>query len=227
MYTLVLLSGGTGTRMEKDIPKQYLQLAGKPVIVHILERIDKVAEVSEAVIVCVEEYVHSIQRMLEQYNIKIPVKFAPAGRTRQASVKSGLEFVKTDYVMIHEAARPFVSEEDFYRLIQEPVENAIYGLPLSFTVIKGHENVEGVLERSELINVQLPQKFNTKILMEAHRKAEQEGRFFTEDAGLVYFYYPDIPIKICQGMDYDIKLTTPTDLIIGEMIHREYFARRK
>ena len=227
MYTLVLLSGGRGTRMKKDIPKQYLLLAGKPVIMHILERIDKIKEITEVVIVCTDEYVSPIKMMLVQYNITVSVKFAKAGDTRQASVKSGLEFVTTDKVILHEAARPFVSEKDFIKLIEEPYENATYGATIPFTVIKGHEIVEGILDRSELVNVQLPQKFDTEILREVHNRADQEKKPFTEDAGLVHYYYPGLKIKICEGMDYNIKLTTSMDLITGEMIYKEYFARRK
>lgn len=227
MYTLVLLAGGIGTRMKKDIPKQYLLLAGKPVIMHILERINRIKEIVEVIIVCTEEYVSSIQTMLVQYNITVPVRFAQAGDTRQESVESGLDCVTTENVILHEAARPFVSEKDFIRLMKEPCENAMYGTRIPFTVIKGHEAVEGILDRSELVNVQLPQKFSTKILRAAHNRAAQEKRLFTEDAGLVYYYYPNVKIKICEGMDYNIKLTTSMDLIIGEMIYKEYFARRK
>lgn len=227
MYTLVLLAGGSGSRMKKDVPKQYLLLAGKPVIMHTLERIERIKEISEVVIVCTDEYVPLIKKMLLQYNVVIPITFARAGDTRQASVKSGLELVKTEYVILHEAARPFVSESDFVRLIDESCENAMYGLSIPFTVIEGHDTVEGILDRSKLVNVQLPQKFNTRILKEAHAKAEEEERRFTEDAGLLFNYFPDANIKICEGMDYNIKLTTSMDLVMGEMIYKEYFARRK
>lgn len=227
MYTLVLLAGGSGSRMKKNIPKQYLLLAGKPVIMHTLERIERIKEISEVVIVCTDEYVPLIKKMLLQYNVVVPVMFARAGDTRQASVKSGLDLVKTEEVILHEAARPFVSESDFVRLIKEPCENAMYGLSIPFTVIEGHDIVEGILDRSKLVNVQLPQKFNTRTLQEAHAKAEGEKRLFTEDAGLLFNYYPDINIKICEGMDYNIKLTTSMDLVMGEMIYKEYFARRK
>lgn len=227
MYTLVLLAGGTGTRMKKDTPKQYLLLAGKPVIMHILERINRIKEIIEVIIVCTEDYISAIQMMLVQYNITIPVRFVQAGDTRQESVKSGLDCVTTENVILHEAARPFVSEKDFIRLMKEPCENAMYGITIPFTVIKGHEAVEGILDRSELVNVQLPQKFRTEVLKAAHNRAAQEKRLFTEDAGLVYCYYPDVKIKICEGMDYNIKLTTSMDLITGEMIYKEYFARRK
>ena len=213
--------------MQKNMPKQYLLLAGKPVIMHILERVNRIGDISEIVIVCMDEYVSLIKEMLVQYNITKPVKFARAGDTRQASVKSGLELVTTENVILHEAARPFVSERDFVRLINEPCENAMYGTDIPFTVIKGHDMVEGILDRAELVNVQLPQKFRTEVLQQAHQKAEGEEKRFTEDAGMVYYYYPNINIKICEGMTYNIKLTTSMDLVLGEIIYQEYFARRK
>lgn len=227
MYTLVLLSGGTGTRMHNAVPKQYMLLAGKPVIMHIIERIDSIDRISEVIVVCAKEYVSSIELMLNQYGIKKRVRFAPAGDTRQASVRSGLELVTTDDVIIHEAARPFVKAEDFDNLIDEKERNAIYGISIPFTVVRGHQNVEGLLTRSELVNVQLPQKFDTSLLKEAHEKAYKDNVEFTEDASMVFHYFPETVIKICEGLDYDIKLTTRIDMLAGEQIYDDIFRRRK
>lgn len=226
-YTLVLLSGGVGTRMQNSVPKQYMLLAGKPVIMHTLEKVDLIDPIKEIIIVCSDEYVSSIKLMAEQYGIKKQIKYAPAGETRQQSVKSGLMMVETEKVLIHEAARPFVKAEDFMQLINEPSENATLGLDIPFTVIKGYEYVESQLNRSELVNVQLPQKFNLDILLDAHCKAENEKKTFTEDASMVFNYNPDVKIKICKGKEYNIKLTTRTDMIIGEQIYEDEFRRRK
>lgn len=227
MYTLILLSGGTGTRMHNAVPKQYMLLAGKPVIMHILERVDQIDRIAEVVVVCANEYISSIELMLNQYGVRKKVMFAPAGDTRQASVKSGLSLVKTDDVVIHEAARPFVKVEDFDRLLDEKERNAIFGTSIPFTVVRGHAQVEGLLTRSELVNVQLPQKFETRLLKEAHEQASKEGVEFTEDAGMVFKYFPETTIAICPGMDYDIKLTTRIDMLAGEQIYDDVFRRRK
>ena len=226
-YTFVLLSGGVGTRMQNSIPKQYMLLAGKPMIMHILEKIDRLDPVEKIVIVCASEYCASIDLMLEQYGIKKPVEYAPAGKTRQESVFSGLKLVDTDDVIIHEAARPFVTIEDYKELIDEPCENAMIGLNIPFTVVKGHDYVEGLLYRSELVNVQLPQKFNTKKIYDAHLKASKEQKNFTEDASLLHYYDPDLKIKIVKGRDYNIKFTTRIDMLAGEVIYDEIFRRRK
>ncbi len=226
MYSLILLSGGVGSRMRQAVPKQYMLLAGKPVIMHILERIDEIAEIKETIIVCAQEYVSSILLMMNQYGIRKTVKFAPAGNTRQGSVKSGLSMVETEHVVIHEAARPFVKVEDFRSLLDDEAENAMFGLEIPFTVIKGDDYVNGLLNRSELVNVQLPQKFRTDLIKAAHDKAEADGRMFTEDASLVYEYYPDIKIKILKGHEYNLKITTRMDMILGEQIYKEELGKR-
>lgn len=226
-YTLILLSGGVGSRMQNSIPKQYMLLAGKPMIMHVLDKVDTIDDISKIVIVCAKEYRQSISLMLDQYGITKYVEYAEAGESRQASVLSGLRKVLTDNVIIHEAARPFVTVEDYKQLIECPEENAMIGLDIPFTVLKGHENVEGELTRSELVNVQLPQKFNTKLLIESHEKAVKEGKKFTEDASLVFHYNPEIPIKIIRGKDYNIKVTTRMDMLTGEIIYDEIFRRRK
>lgn len=226
-YTLVLLSGGVGSRMFQSIPKQYMLLAGKPMIMHVLDKVDQIEEIEKIVIVCVDDYRSSLDLMLEQYGIHTPVIYASAGESRQASVLSGLKKVVTENVIIHEAARPFVTVDDYKELINCPEENAMIGIDIPFTVLKGHENVEGLLTRSELVNVQLPQKYNTRLLLAAHEKAKSDGQMFTEDASLLYFYHPDVPIKIIKGKDYNIKVTTRMDMLTGEIIYDEIFRRRK
>ncbi|MBR0074008.1 MAG: 2-C-methyl-D-erythritol 4-phosphate cytidylyltransferase [Bacteroidales bacterium] len=226
-YTLVLLSGGTGSRMKNAIPKQYMLLAGKPVIMHILERIDNIDAIAEVIVVCMDEYVESIKMMLKQYGVRKSIRFAHAGETRQGSVRSGLAMVATDDVIIHEAARPFVKVEDFENLISVENRNAIYGLDIPFTVVKGHDRIESLLNRPDLVNVQLPQKFDTKLLRDAHAKAEADKLEFTEDASMVFYYNPGTDIKICTGMDYNIKLTTRIDMLAGEQIYDDIFRRRK
>lgn len=223
LYSMILLAGGIGTRMHNSIPKQFMLLAGKPVIMHTLEKVDCIQEIDYVVIVCAKEYRNFIELMCKQYNISKPIVFADSGATRQESVRNGLALVDTRFVIVHEAARPFAKIDEFRRYIEASDENIILGSPIYYTVVKGNEKVDALLERSELVNVQLPQKFNTEILKAAHKEAEHDGKVFTEDASLIFFYHPDVEIKIYRGTDYNIKLTTPMDMLIGELIYKEYF----
>lgn len=226
MFSAIVLSGGKGKRMERRQPKQYLLLAGKPIIMHSIERIDSIEEINEIIIVCEEEYVLSVKLMVEQYNISTPIKFALAGATRQESVYSGLKEVVNEQVILHEAARPFVKREDFINLIETPVQNASYGYPIPFTVLEGKDYICGILKRDSLINVQLPQKFQTTLLKQAHEAAKRDHREFTEDAGLL-FEYTNEKIKIIQGSSENIKITEPIDLIVGEIIYNEHIKGRR
>ena len=221
MCSAVILSGGRGSRMAMQIPKQYLLLAGKPIIMHTLERLDCIAEINEIVVVCEEEFISGLNLMLKQYGITKKVRYEIAGKTRQESVYNGIKNISDKYVIIHEAARPFVLKKDFLTLINEPEENVTFGYPIPFTVLKGHNYVEELLNRSELFNVQLPQKFCTETLRNAHTEALNQNKFYTEDAGMLF----DIcqkKVKIINGNSYNIKITEPIDLRLGEVIYKEY-----
>ncbi len=195
-------------------------------IIHSLDRLDHIEEIDEIIIVCVPEYEDSLQLMLYQYNITKKVIFAKAGETRQASVYSGLLACEQEDVIIHEAARPFANTNDFKRLINAECRNAILGYDIPYTVVKGDDKITGILNRSELVNVQLPQKFEKDVLLKAHNRAIEENKLFTEDAGMVY-YYENCRIEIVKGSANNIKITNPVDLITGEMIYKEYVNSRR
>ncbi len=226
MYSVLLLSGGKGSRMQESTPKQYLLLAGKPMIMHSLERIDQLDDVNEIIIVCDPSFIDSIKQMLHEYNITKNVVFVKGGETRQESVYNGLKAIQNGNVIIHEAARPFVKQNEFKSLIDYPEPNVIYGNDIPFTVLTGNTHVHGVLNRSELINVQLPQKFNANLLRQAHEIALERGDVYTEDSSLLYDVLKE-EIRVIKGTDYNIKITNPIDLLTGEIIYRNYISNRK
>lgn len=224
--TAVILSGGVGSRMQETIPKQYLLLAGKPMIMHTVERLDSIEDIDKIIIVCDMSYVDSLKEMMKEYNITTPVEYVNAGMTRQESVYNGVKNVTTEYMILHEAARPFVKTAEFRSLVNDNDDNVTFGYDIPYTVVQGHGFVEGVLNRSELINVQLPQKFKTKELVAAHEKAILEGNAYTEDASLIYKEL-NLPVKVIKGSSYNIKITEPIDLLYGEIIYRTYFNTRR
>lgn len=227
MYTLVLLAGGKGTRMKQTLPKQYLLLAGKPIIMHTIEKIEKIKEIEEIVIVCEEQYIPKLEEYKKNYMISKKIRYAKAGKTRQESVYNGLKLVKTDSVIIHEAARPFVNKNEFEKLINFNAQNVTYTYPIQFTVLKSkHDKISGLLDRDELVNIQLPQKFETKSLLDAHKKAEKDKKIFTEDASLLY-YYDNKEIKTLMGTQYNLKITESLDLVIGELLYKENLIRKE
>ena len=221
-YSFILLSAGKGVRFGKNIPKQYLSFAGKPMLVHTLERVDRIASIAEIVIVCNEEYISTIQTYLSDYRIAKTVNFVQGGATRQESVYNALKACIYDNVVIHEAARPLVSEKDFRDLIDCPFESVSYTYPIPYTVLKKDEkeNISGILKRNELVNIQLPQKFKKQDLLFAHEQAKKEGKTFTEDASMIY-HYTQTSVHCLTGKSYNVKMTEYLDVLYGEMLIRE------
>lgn len=224
--TAIILSGGKGSRMQRSIPKQYLLLAGKPMIMHSLDRLDKLDCIDEIIIVCDESYNSMLTQMIRDYNVQTKVNFVKAGQTRQESVYNGLMASNTSSVLIHEAARPFVKTAEFQQLINDEEENITFGYDIPYTVLKGTDVVTEILNRSELFNVQLPQKFNKDLLLSAHEAAINKGNTYTEDASLL-FNELKRPIKIIRGKSYNLKITEPIDLLFGEIIYKTYISIRK
>lgn len=220
MYSVIILSGGKGSRMAMQLPKQYVLLGGKPIIMHTVERLEFIDEVNEVIIVCENDFISSLDLMMKQYNINKKVVYATAGKNRQESVYNGVQKVSNDSVIIHEAARPFVLKEEFEKLIESKAENVTYGYPIPFTVVKGDSKISSTLERSDLVNVQLPQKFKCSTLRKAHEIARKESKKFTEDAGMIFELCKE-DVLIMMGNSYNIKITEPIDLHIGEVIYKE------
>ncbi|MEN2767358.1 IspD/TarI family cytidylyltransferase [Ornithinibacillus xuwenensis] len=219
-YSFILLSGGIGKRMQLNIPKQFLLLAGKPIFIHVLEKIDVIEEIREIIIPCPQDFVEKTMETIQEYGISKPIRCINGGESRQESVYNGLKEASFDHVIIHEAVRPFVSREAFKALMETDNENAIYGLDIPFTVLKGKHVIEENLERDQLVNVQLPHKYSTKKLLYAHECAREDKLEFTEDASLFFHYYKS-DIQILQGSEYNIKITKPIDRKIAEAIYRE------
>jgi 2-C-methyl-D-erythritol 4-phosphate cytidylyltransferase len=223
---MIVLAGGIGKRIGRPVPKQFLLLGGNPLIVHVLEKVLGLDEIAEVVITCPASHLEETRELIANHGFGERFRCIEGGVTRQESVYRGLEALQGfESVVIHEAVRPLVTTEEFRALLDAPDPNAMFGIPIPFTVLKGHEYVEDLLERSELVNVQLPQKFDAALLRDAHDAARRDGATFTEDASLFY-RYADAAVRILAGSERNLKITVPTDLIIAEAIYADLVGRR-
>lgn len=222
---MIVLAGGIGKRIGRPVPKQFLLLGGTPLLVHVLEKARALPEVAEVVITCPASHLEETRGLLRNHGFDERFRCIEGGATRQESVYAGLQALEgSDSVVIHEAVRPLVALDEFRTLLAAPDANAMFGIPIPFTVLKGHDYVDGLLNRSELINVQLPQKFDTIRLREAHDAARRDGAVFTEDASL-FVHYADAPVRILRGSERNLKITVPTDMIIAEAIYADLVGR--
>jgi 2-C-methyl-D-erythritol 4-phosphate cytidylyltransferase len=222
---MVVLAGGIGKRIGRPMPKQFLLLGGKPLLVHVLEKARAIREIDSVVVTCPRSHLDETKKLIENHGFGDKFSCIVGGASRQESVYNGLRALDgCETVLIHEAVRPLVSAEEFRALIQAPDDNAMYGIPIPFTVLKGHDYVEGLLDRNELVNVQLPQKFDAAALLAAHEAARRDNVIFTEDASL-FFHYADAPVRILPGSEMNIKITVPTDIVIAEAMYMDALGR--
>lgn len=222
---MIVLAGGVGRRLGQPIPKQFLLLGGTPLLVHVLDKARLIPELERVVIACPEKHLDDTARLIANHGFEDKFSCVLGGETRQESVYRGLCALQDfESVIIHEAVRPLVTVEDFTTLIGSPDPNVIYGIPIPFTVLKAHDYVDGLLERSELINVQLPQKFDHAELLAAHEAARRDEAHFTEDASLFYQYSAE-PVRVLPGSDRNIKITVPVDIVVADAIYADMMGR--
>jgi len=208
---VILLAAGVGKRAKLNFPKQFYKINGKPFLVYSMEKLLKCAEVTRLLVTCQPEYMDEYKRYVDEYDIP-NVVYVKGGSTRQESVFNALQMVNTEKVMIHEAARPLISQD----FIQEIVDAAnhedavVPTIPIKFTVSKGGDYMTDELVRSELHNVQLPQVFNTSLLKQYHQKAIDDNYLSTED-GSLFFHYGG-KVRFVEGRESNIKITTPLDV---------------
>ena len=222
---MIVLAGGIGKRIGRPFPKQFLLLGGKPLLIHVLEKARVIPEIEYVVITCPLDHLDETRRLVENHGFDARFACILGGASRQESVANGLaELADAESVIIHEAVRPLVTVEEFRALIAAEDPNAMFGIPIPFTVLKGRDYVEGLLERDELVNVQLPQKFDRAKLAAAHAAAERDGAQFTEDASLFHKYAGE-RVRILPGSERNIKITVPTDIVTAEAIYADVIGR--
>lgn len=240
MYSCLYLSGGIGKRTNSKIPKQFLKVLKKPILIYPLEVILNIDEIYELIITTPVKYFDLTIKTLEKYeliikndenikenefkNLGLIIKsktlyginnkkiiIINGGETRQYSVLNGLLFCSHNHLLLHESSRPVVSEIDFKNLIYEKNENVTYGLEIPFTVLKTRGGfINEILDRNSLINIQLPQKFNKNQLLKAHINAYRDKKAFTDDSSLLFYYGGKI--KVLKGKPENIKITYKNDI---------------
>lgn len=212
----IVLAAGKGVRMNLEYPKQFMKIGGKPCFIYVLEVLNSLPQIETIYVTCHKDYIDDYIAYARMYHIHGTV-FIEGGATRQESVYRALQYIQSDKVLIHEAARPLISKEFVEEILSYTQDDAVIPtVPISFTVAQGGEYMESEIERSTLHNVQLPQMFNTAKLLRAHESAIKDGYTATED-GMLAFHY-GTTVRFVPGRDSNIKMTTPLDVQIVEKL---------
>lgn len=215
---VVIAAAGSGKRMGGPVKKQFIELCGKPVLLHTLDLFSSLEYVKEMVVVTAEEDVAGTRALLSAYPC---VRVVSGGAERQDSVYLGLLALRSsDYVMIHDGARPFLSHQTLTRLVDTMLAEraAILAVPVKDTIKRTDEMgiVMDTPPRRSLWAVQTPQAFALSDILFAHERAREDGFLGTDDASLLERLGQ--AVRVVEGEYTNIKLTTPDDLIFGEAI---------
>jgi 2-C-methyl-D-erythritol 4-phosphate cytidylyltransferase len=227
MFTSVIIpAAGAGERMGTAVSKQFLLLQGKPIIVHTLERFQMCGAVDEIIVAVQASSRLHVESLIGEFHLSKATKIVEGGRRRQDSVSNALSQLhsQTEIVVVHDAVRPFVQQ----RVILDSIEKAkaysaaVVAVRIKDTVKVGSDEgrFERTLDRSVLWLAQTPQTFRKQVLIDAYNNAGRDRLEATDDASLVELM--KIRPAIVEGSFDNIKITTPEDLDLADVLARRF-----
>ena len=211
------MAGGKGLRMNSPMPKQFLKLDGKPILLHSINKFFDTDPNIDIILVLPQDYLKFWDALCAEYMFHKPIRIAHSGESRFHSVKNGLELVtETGIVAIHDAVRPLVSGKTILAAYKaaEMYGNAIPAIPINDSIRQIESTRTIAVDRSRYCATQTPQCFRSDIIKKAY---EQEYRYtFTDDAMVVEAMGEHI--HLVDGNPENIKITSPKDLAVAEVL---------
>ncbi|NEM96143.1 2-C-methyl-D-erythritol 4-phosphate cytidylyltransferase [Pontibacter burrus] len=211
----IIVAGGSGSRMQHDLPKQFIQVAGKPILMHTIEQFYNYNPTIRLIVVLPKEQLDTWRELCKQHAFKVFHMTVPGGATRFGSVKNGLGAVMGDgLVAVHDGVRPFVETETIKRAFETAATygSAVVAVSPKDSIRELTADGSIAVLRANYKLVQTPQIFSAAILHKAYEQPEQE--YFTDDASVVESIGEKI--MLVEGSYRNIKITTPEDLILAE-----------
>jgi len=220
MNVAIIAAAGAGSRMAGDRPKQFLQLAGVPIIFHTLKPFEQCDSIQEIIVVLPAAESADFLGLVQKYGVKKLSRVVPGGATRAESVWRGLLAIRAataEIIAVHDGVRPFVTTEEINRTVEAARSHgaAILVAPAIDTIkeVNGGEVVR-TLERRQLCHALTPQCFRYELLRRAYEQADVKDPAITDDSSLVEQLGE--PVTIVEGSSRNIKITTQRDLLIAE-----------
>ena len=213
----VVVAGGMGLRMNAPVPKQFLDLKGKPVVQWCLECFDRTTQVNQLILVLPQDWIAEGVKQLQNFKPQKPFRIVAGGARRQDSVQAGLNAVTSTaaWVAVHDGARPGITPEMIGRAIDKAfmAGNAVCVMPSHDTLIRVKDGeMLGPVDRSEIYRVQTPQIFPCEVLHAALTFAEKNNITATDEASIVRELGQKI--NLVEGSETNVKVTRPEDLEI-------------
>ena len=222
MNIAIIAAAGAGTRMASDRPKQFLLLAGTPVIFHTLKVFEQCDSIDEVIVVLPAEESAGFLSLAGKFGVRKLARVVPGGATRSDSVKRGLMAIRSataEIVVVHDGVRPFVTVEEIDATIAAAKSDgaAILVAPVTDTIKQvDYRAIVKTLDRGTLRRALTPQCFRYELLREAYQKADVNDPSLTDESALVEELGKRV--SIVEGSARNIKITTAEDLAIAEAI---------
>jgi 2-C-methyl-D-erythritol 4-phosphate cytidylyltransferase len=225
MNIAIIAAAGTGSRMVSDRPKQFLKLAGTPIIFHTLKPFELCDSIQEVIVVLPAQESAEFLAQAGKHGLRKLARVVPGGATRADSVKRGLMAIRpatAEIVAVHDGVRPFVTVDEIDNTVEAALVDgaAILATPVTDTIklVEGASVVE-TLERRNLRQALTPQCFRYELLRQAYEQADVNDPSLTDESALVERLGQ--AVTIVEGSARNIKITTPRDLLIAEAFLRE------
>jgi 2-C-methyl-D-erythritol 4-phosphate cytidylyltransferase len=212
---VVIVAGGSGKRMKSELPKQFIELLGRPILMHTLEQFYKYSPEIDIRLVLPKKEIDTWKNLVEEHNFSISHEICPGGASRFHSVQNGLDGLDTEtLIAIHDGVRPLVSKETITKGFQTAHEKgtAIPVIDVHETIREINGNESKTVNRDKYKLVQTPQVFRAEVLLLAYTQSFREE--FTDDASVVESMGKKI--HLFEGNRENIKITAPNDLKIAE-----------
>ena len=213
----IIVAGGKGTRMQADIPKQFIEIHGKPVLMHTLEAFHRYDDSIQLILVLPASQLNAWKKLCLKHAFLLPHQIVSGGETRYNSVLNGLSEIKTPaLIAVHDGVRPFVSNGTIKRCFDEAEKHgsAIPVIDIVDSIRQITKTGSQSVDRTNYKLVQTPQVFDSEILKKAY---EQDfSTLFTDDASVVEAL--GLKITLVEGNRENIKITTAFDLILAETV---------
>ena len=214
-FSIIITAGGIGKRMQSNIPKQFLEVKGIPILMHTIRKFYEYDNTCQIILTLPEDWLTYWKELIVKYNFTIVHQVVSGGVERYDSIKNALQFCDSDVIGVHDGVRPLVSSETIKNcLVNVKEKGAIVPvITLKESLRKIEQNGSCSLDRKDYVSVQTPQFFLKEILMKSYEKAFHDK--ITDDASLVE--ESGFNISLVEGNEENVKITTPFDLKINNL----------
>lgn len=219
---VILLAGGVGKRMGGDIPKQFVEVDGKPIIVYSIENFQRNPQIEKIVVVCVKDWINHLRELVAKYALTKVEWIVPGGDTGHDSIRNGVFFLKDkiepcDYVVVHDAVRPILPQKAIDEVLRVAHENgnASSSIVCHPPIVYTEDGKSGItdVDREHVMLTASPQVYNYALALKCYEKAEQENKHnFTFTSSLLIHYGERV--FFAKGTTSNIKVTKKEDLAL-------------